>query len=217
VSKVFLRNFILFQDMDDKELEELSKITYQKFYDKNEIIFLEGEVGDAIYLILDGLIKVFRTVESGREKTLALLGQWDFFGEMALLDKSVRSASIQAIKTSQLLVIDREKFNNLLLKFPQISLKIIVTLSNRLREANNQIKALTFKSVKERLHLVLLDLADRYGEESKDGIVITKKITHQELANLVGTTRETITKLLNELIEGGLIIVKKRYLILIDE
>ncbi|OCL26734.1 cAMP-binding protein [Orenia metallireducens] len=203
--------------MDDKELEELSKITYQKFYDKNEIIFLEGEVGDAIYLILDGLIKVFRTVESGREKTLALLGQWDFFGEMALLDKSVRSASIQAIKTSQLLVIDREKFNNLLLKFPQISLKIIVTLSNRLREANNQIKALTFKSVKERLHLVLLDLADRYGEESKDGIVITKKITHQELANLVGTTRETITKLLNELIEGGLIIVKKRYLILIDE
>lgn len=217
MSKVFLRNFILFQDMDDKELEELSKITYQKFYDKNEIIFLEGEVGDAIYLILDGLIKVFRTVESGREKTLALLGQWDFFGEMALLDKSVRSASIQAIKTSQLLVIDREKFNNLLLKFPQISLKIIVTLSNRLREANNQIKALTFKSVKERLHLVLLDLADRYGEESKDGIVITKKITHQELANLVGTTRETITKLLNELIEGGLIIVKKRYLILIDE
>ncbi|WP_083189834.1 Crp/Fnr family transcriptional regulator [Orenia metallireducens] len=217
MSKLFLRNFILFQDMDDKELEELSKITYQKFYDKNEIIFLEGEVGDAIYLILDGLIKVFRTVESGREKTLALLGQWDFFGEMALLDKSVRSASIQAIKTSQLLVIDREKFNNLLLKFPQISLKIIVTLSNRLREANNQIKALTFKSVKERLHLVLLDLADRYGEESKDGIVITKKITHQELANLVGTTRETITKLLNELIEGGLIIVKKRYLILIDE
>lgn len=215
--KNFLRNFILFQDMNEQELEELSKITYQRVYDKNEIIFLEGEVGDAVYLILDGLIKVFRTVESGREKTLVLLGQWEFFGEMALLDKSLRSASIQAMKTSQLLVIDREKFNGLLLKFPQISLKIIVTLSNRLREANNQIKALTFKSVKERLHLVLLDLADKYGEIAKEGTVITKKITHQELANLVGTTRETITKLLNELIEEGIIIVKQRYLILVDK
>ncbi|WP_018248444.1 Crp/Fnr family transcriptional regulator [Orenia marismortui] len=216
MSKKFLEQFFLFQEMNEKELEEIKKIVTKKVYKKNEIIFLEGDLGDSIYLVLDGLIKVFRTGSTGREKTLSLLGRGDFFGEMALLDNNFRSASVQAIKSSQVYIIDKVKFYKLLSDFPQIPLKIIVKLSQRLRKANNQIKNLTFKSVRDRLEVVLLELANRYGERRDEGLLISKKITHQELGNLVGTTRESITKLINEMVEEKKLLVKNRYLILLD-
>ncbi|AGB41283.1 cAMP-binding protein [Halobacteroides halobius DSM 5150] len=212
----FLKNFILFQDLTTDELERVADIIYNESYDKNEIIFWEEDRGDAIYIILDGLVKVFKTNDQGREKTLTLLSRGEFFGEMALLDNSLRSASVKAIKPCQLLIIERSKFKSLVAQYPAISLKIIAILSQRLRKANQQIQNLTFKSVRERLEDELKELAYKYGSEHKRGTLITKKITHQELANLVGTTRATVTKILNQMMENNELLIKDRYLILLD-
>ena len=210
----FLKKLELFNGLTTEELQEIKAIMQEKNFAKNEMIFMEGAEANNFYIILTGLVKVFKTDEQGREKTLSLLGNKDFFGEMALLDNNSRSASVQAIDESKLFKISREKFKRLVTEYPEISLKIIATLSQRLRNSNQQIQNLTFKKVKGRLLDSLKQLADKYGVEQENGILINKKITHQELANLVGTTRATITKLLGELAEENKLEMKDRYLIL---
>ncbi|MBM7556672.1 Crp/Fnr family transcriptional regulator [Halanaerobacter jeridensis] len=210
----FLKKLELFNGLSTEELQEIKAIMQEKNYAKNEMIFMEGAEANNFYIILTGLVKVFKTDEQGREKTLSLLGNKDFFGEMALLDNNSRSASVQAIDESKIFKISRKKFKRLVTEYPEISLKIIATLSQRLRNSNQQIQNLTFKQVKGRLLDSLKQLADKYGVEQENGILINKKITHQELANLVGTTRATITKLLGELIEEDKVEIKNRYLIL---
>jgi CRP/FNR family transcriptional regulator len=218
MASLFLKNLDLFSDLTPEELEKVADITYQAHYDKNEVLFLEGDPGDAFYIISQGLVKVFTTNENGKEKTLSLLGRKDFFGEMALLDDGTRSASVKAVEDSEVLVIEREKFRELISLNPNISLKIIAVLSQRLRRANSQIQELTFSSVRERLENKLQELAQKYGRkrEQAPGVLITKKITHQELADLIGTTRVTTTKILNKLEKEDKILSKERYLIIKD-
>ncbi|MFW6270983.1 MAG: Crp/Fnr family transcriptional regulator, partial [Bacillota bacterium] len=142
----------LFQELKQDELTELEKITYKKDYKKGEMIFLEGEKGDAVYFIKSGLIRVFKVEEGGREKTLAFLGNGEFFGEMAFFEiHKLRSAFVQAVEKTVLYIIERESFLNLIRDKPPIAFKMIATLSRRLREADNQIRNLTFKTVKDRL------------------------------------------------------------------
>ena len=210
----FLKKLDLFKGLTDEELLEIKSIIHRKDYNKNEVLFLEGDRADNFYIILTGLVKIFKTDEKGREKTLSLLGNKDFFGEMALLDNNTRSASVQAIESTKVFKIKRDQFKQLVKKHPGISLKIIATLSQIIRNSNQQIKNLTFKQVKDRLKDTLDNLANKYGVEHQEGILINNKITHQELANLVGTTRATITKLLGELVEKDELIIKDRYLIL---
>ncbi|MGM0502498.1 MAG: Crp/Fnr family transcriptional regulator [Bacillota bacterium] len=210
----FLKKFELFKGLTNEELTGIKSIMQERNYDKNEMLFFEGDAANNFYIILTGLVKVFKTDEKGREKTLSLLGNKDFFGEMALLDNKSRSASVQAIEETKVFKINQNKFKNLISKHPAISLKIIATLSQRIRNSNQQIQNLTFKKVRGRLIDTLNRLADKYGVEHEQGILINNKITHQELANLVGTTRATITKLLGELVESDKLIIKNRYLIL---
>jgi len=206
----------LFNGLNNTELREIESIMQESTYSKNEMLFFEGAAAKNLYIILTGLVKVFKTDEEGREKTLSLLSNKDFFGEMALLDEGTRSASIQAIEDTKVFKIARNKFKQLIAKHPEISLKIIVALSQRLRDSNQQIKNLTFKQVKGRLLDTLQRLADKHGVKREEGILIKNKITHQELANLVGTTRATITKLLGELVDEDRLLIKDRYLILKD-
>lgn len=212
----FLERIPLFQDLTKQELLKIEKIIDQATYQKKEFIFLEEEVGDAFYIILSGLVKVFKTDSNGRERTLSLLDNKDFFGEMALLDDNLRSASVKAIKESKVLVIEKSKFRRLVADYPDISLKIIAILSQRLRKANNQIKDLTFKDVRQRLRAKLQELACNHGVTREEGTLITEKITHQELADLVGTTRATVTKILNEMVAEDKLLIKDRYLIFKD-
>jgi len=212
----FLQKFELFNGLTVTELGEIKSIMQETTYSKNEILFFEGAAANNLYIILTGLVKVFKTDEEGREKTLSLLSNKDFFGEMALLDEGARSASVQAIEETTVFKIARNKFKQLIANHPEISLKIIAALSQRLRNYNQQIKNLTFKQVKGRLLDTLQRLADKHGVKREEGILIKNKITHQELANLVGTTRATITKLLGELVDKDRLLIKDRYLILKD-
>ena len=213
----FLAELILFKDLTTDELAVVEEIIYPAKYQNKEILFMEGDVGDAIYFIEYGLVKIFKTSSQGQEKTLALLKRGDFFGEMAVFNQSLRSASARIMKDSKLLVMGLEEFQEILTDNSDLALKIVATLAKRLKKANQEIKQLTFNSVEERLVKVLLKLQKKHGVKQKKGILISEQLTHQELANLVGSTRGTITKLLNKLAQEDKIINKQGYILLKDQ
>src|SRR5690606_25383107 len=141
--------------------------------------------------------------EDGREKTLALLGEGEFFGEMALLDEGPRSAIAQALEKTTLLTLLRSDFDDFLARNAAASRQIIKVLSSRLRETNAQVMDIVFRDVRGRVATALLKLSDLHGVPCPMGQKIDLKLTHQELANLVGTARETVTRVLAEFQDMG--------------
>jgi len=201
--KQFLKNCVLFKNLNDQQLEKISEMLHKRFYKKGENVFLEQESGNILYIVFQGLIRIYKLSRQGSEKTLALLEKGDYFGEMALLDDNSRSASAQALEDSVLLTLDNNNFHQLISNNPEMATNIITTLSYRLREANQQIEDLTFHDVRARLTSTLEKLEEKYGIQKKEGVLIEKKITHQELANMAGTTRATATKILNKMARDG--------------
>jgi CRP-like cAMP-binding protein len=206
----------LFSDLSPAEVEEINEISFSKEVSADEILFFEDDPGEAIYLILEGMVKITKISTKGREKTLAILESGDLFGEMSLLDGGLRSATAQVLKPAKLLLIHRQGFLQLLHRNPEISSKIIAVLSQRLRETNQQLKNAHFKTVTERVKDYLKKLAKEKGESTKDGTLIKQYLTHHELANLVGTSRESMTRTLHKLEEQGWLKIKDKDLIIID-
>jgi len=215
--KSILKRVPLFSKIADKELEKIAEIFHLKKYRKDEDIFSEGEVGDALYILVSGAVKVFRRSSDGRIKTLAILEKGDFLGEMAILDREIRSANVKAVEDTEMLVIDRRDFEASLTSNPQIAFKIMETLSARLRDADKQIESLTFQNVSGRLVIALLDLAEKHGIKTDKGIKIDMELTHQELAEMVGTAREVVSRILNDFRKTGCIEIEKHYITITDK
>jgi len=215
--KSILKKVPLLSKIDDRQLEKIAEISHMKKYRKGEDIFSEGEVGDALYIVVSGVVKVFRRSSDGRVKTLALLAKGDFLGEMSLLDREIRSANVSAAENTEMLVINRRDFEACLKSNPQISFNIMETLCARLREADRQIESLTFQNVSGRLVIALLDLAEKHGVQAEKGIKINMELTHQELAEMVGTAREVVSRILNDFRKANCIEVEKHYITIIDK
>lgn len=215
--KSVLKRVPLFSKIEDKELEKITEISHLKKYRKDEDIFSEGEVGDALYILVSGVVKVFRTSSDGRIKTLALLQKGDFLGEMAILEKEIRSANVRAVEDAEMLVINRRDFEASLTTNPQIAFKIMETICARLRDADKQIESLTFQNVSGRLVIALLDLAEKHGVQTKKGIKIDMELTHQELSEMVGTAREVVSRILNDFRKTNCIEIEKHYITITDK
>lgn len=201
----FLRQVDLFSNLEEKELAQIRSIVTERSFPKHSMLFLENTEGDGLYLIKSGAVKIFRSTEDGREKILAIFRRGDFFGEMSLLDGGLRSASAETMERSIMMVIMRSDFMKLLGQFPALSIKIIHALCQRLRRANEQIEMIAFWDVRTRVLKILLDLAYEHGTCLNKGMRIDLRLTHQELASLAATSRETVTRVLQELQEQGLI------------
>lgn len=212
-----LREISLFANISQDDLVKLSDIVQQRKFSKGNIIFLEDEPGQTFYIIKSGLVKISRIASDGRIKTLSILQPFDYFGEMAVLDSHHRSATAEALVDSVLLVIYKNDFENLIKKNPHIALEIIHTLSERLRYANQQIEDLAFQDSQRRLINIILKLTQQFGEKDAEKIKIKITLTHQELSELAGVSRETVTRHLNHLEREGLIKLEKHQLIILNE
>jgi CRP-like cAMP-binding protein len=212
-----LRAIPLFQNLGDEGLHEIADLLIERKFPKNATIFEEGVPGDYMYLIQNGQVKVTKVSEDGREKILAIHSEGDFFGEMALVEREPRSASIKTMRPCVLLALSRNDFLSLLRQNPDISLELIRVLSQRLRDANGQVRALLFERVEGRARGVLRRLA-RDAQPDAEGRAPTPTVTHQQLADLVGTSRETITRVVKELKDSGWLRQEgKRYLVPLDD
>ena len=202
-SVAILKNIDIFSGLKEKDRKKLHQLAIEKNVPRGEYVFLRGTFGKVLYLVMEGLIKIEQPTERGKVKTLALLGPGECFGEMAIITNMPRSASALALENAKLLMLKREVFVSHLQNHPEISLRIIEVLCQRLTEANEQIKSLTFDSVAARLANNLVSLAEKFGEQDKEAWRIRIRLTHQELADLVGSTREIVTRTLKLFADEG--------------
>lgn len=214
--ETFLRRVPFFSGLEDDHIAALSKMLVEKRHRKGSVIFFEGDPGDALFIVASGMIKIYRVAEDGREKTLAILRDGDVFGEMALLDGEPRSAIAETLESTTLFALHRKDFSTFLSANPSIATHIIKVLCARLRQANADVMDVVFRDVRSRLVRTLLNLAERHGTACPGGVRIELKLTHQELANLIGTARETVTRMLAEFQDAGCLTMDGRYLVIRD-
>ncbi len=218
-----LKGVDLFSALDDSQLEVLSNMAINKFYEKDEVIILEDDDSNqSFFIIASGQVKVFISGIEGREAILALLKEGDFFGEMSLLDGDPRSASVKAVERSELVTIRREDFLEELKKLPELSMTLLVEMSKRLRKANRQISSLALMSVYGRIAATILQLMEEQGVRTrlKDGtsvVVIHNRPSQQQLAEMSGTTRETVSRVLGNLQKKGSIALSGKDLYILHE
>ena len=191
-----LRRSPLFATLDDAAFKLLTDDITEIDLSRNAVLFYEGDPGDQLYAVLSGKVKLGRTAADGRENMIAIMGPGDVFGEMALFDPSPRSTNAVAVSETRLAAIKHESFKRAQQQDPSISDQVIKTLARRLRHSNEALADLVFSDVPGRLAKALLDLADRFGRPATDGILVAHELTQEELAQLVGASRETVNKAL---------------------
>jgi CRP/FNR family transcriptional regulator, cyclic AMP receptor protein len=204
-STKFLSSVPIFSELPDEALEKIEKTGSSKSFKKNEVILMEEESGTALFVIVSGKVKVARSSNDGREVILTILTDSDFFGEMAILDGLARSASVVAIEDTELFMLQRNDFMILLREHPEISIVLLQELTRRLRAADMKIKALSLKDAEGKVASVLLQLADEVGKIKQGKVEIDKLPLQQDLANMAGTSRETISRTLHSFAKKGLI------------
>jgi CRP/FNR family transcriptional regulator, cyclic AMP receptor protein len=218
-----LKGVDLFSALDDAQLDTLASMIIEKPYRKGEIILMEDDdSSQSLFIIARGEVKVVLTAEDGREAILASLKEGDFFGEMALLDGEPRSATVRAVEESRLLTIRREDFLSSMRRQPDLALTLLAEMSRRLRKSNRQISSLALMRVYGRVAATLLQLMEERGvrTKAKDGrsiIVVKDRPTQQFIADMSGTTRETVSRVLNYFQKKGYIVLDGKDLLILQE
>ena len=206
----FFEDGTLFNNLSKEELSQLSQIARKRKYERNQIVFYEGDLGGSLYMIVSGSVKIVIMSEDGREHILGLLQEGDFFGEISLIDGRTRSATAIALDNVSIVMISRDDFVRLLRDNPEMSLKIMVTLCERLRKTDKHVESLAFLSAPGRVAQVLINMADQFTESKTwDDITMPHKITRQEFASIAGTSRETLTRVLMDFQDDGVITLEK--------
>jgi CRP/FNR family transcriptional regulator, cyclic AMP receptor protein len=200
------RRFPLFAHLDERELAVIAAVAKTRRYAKDDVIFYEDETGDIFYVIREGKVKVTMISPEGKEIILSMLGPGDFFGEMALLDDEPRSATIVAIEPVELITIWRNDFLQILADNFVMTRKVLAEISKRLRSASSRIESLATMDVYGRLARFFLNLARENGKTVDNGYVAVTRPTHQSIANMIGTSRETVSRLIHDLMRQGLLL-----------
>lgn len=195
----------LFSVLEAEERRALAERLMPRRILKSQAVFLQGDPGDEMYLLLEGRIRIGCESLSGREITLDLLKDGGFFGEMALLDGEPRSATAMAEEPCQLLVLRRSDFQSFLKGSPNASIALLAFLSRRLRVANDKIQDLALLTVRQRLAALLVDLSLKEGEPHPNGVLLGASVSHKALSGFLGTSRETVSRMCSELKEQGLV------------
>jgi CRP-like cAMP-binding protein len=200
-----LSEISIFRGLSLEELDALTALLHRRRFRRGEVIFRQGDPGSTLYLIESGEVKLMLVSPQGKEVILAILGPGGFFGELALMDGEPRSADALTRVDSCLLALHREPFLDFLSAHPHVAVRVIEALSRRLRRTTGLVQDAAFLDVPARLARVVLQLSEVRGQLSPDGIILSPRLTQSELAELVGTTRETINKWLGLYERQGLL------------
>ena len=218
-----LKGVELFSELNEEQLGMIANLVIVKNYNRDETVVLEGDDSmQALYLIATGSVQVYMTGIDGRETILSFLERGDFFGEMSLIDGEPRSASVRTVTDAKLLVIHRESFLSLLRKTPEIAMALMGELCKRLRKANRQIGSLSTMSVSGRVAGTLLNLMEERGvrihtDNGNMVTVIHTRPTQQQLADMSGTTRETVSRICSLLVKTNAIAMTGKDIVIFDE
>src|SRR3954471_2805061 len=200
-----LRQVSIFAELPPETIADLARRVWRKEAEASSVIVNQEEAGDQLFVIAEGKVKVVLYGETGREIILSILRTGDFFGEMSLLDRQPRSANVVAVEDSQLLGLDRDAFQTHLTAHPSTALAILAEMSRRLRHADEVIGNLALLDVYARVARTIRDLAQKQGQPVDGGLLIKERPTQQEIAGLIGTSRETVSRALSDFARRGLL------------
>ncbi|MDA8335801.1 MAG: Crp/Fnr family transcriptional regulator [Peptococcaceae bacterium] len=213
----YLRHIPIFAGLEPEELLEIEKLVLERRYGKGRIIFLEGEPGEAVFFLKSGRVKIAKTTPDGREHILHYIHPGDVFAEVVLFGDQTYPASAEIVEDAQLGLIRNQDMEALLIKSPSIAVALLKVMSRRLREAQAKINSLAHDDSYRRMTGMLLDLVRQYGVPAEKGTCIDINLTNQELANLIGTTRETANRILNDFRRSGVLIADRQRITITDE
>lgn len=209
-----LRQIPLFADLSQSTLAALAGSMERRTYRKGQVILRQGEPGESLFVIVSGQVRIYTLSLDGHELSMCICCKGDFFGEMALLTDHPRSASAAAMRRTEALVLHRQAFHNQLMSNPQAAVRIIETLSQRLRRTTESIEELVSLNVNQRIARKLLELVKLYGVEQKDGrILIDLDLSQEAIASLVGTTRESANRALSALRDQGIVQIERVHIL----
>jgi CRP/FNR family transcriptional regulator/CRP/FNR family cyclic AMP-dependent transcriptional regulator len=190
-----LANLPFFANSDPDELRELATRVKRRVYKHGETIYHKDDAGSTMYLIVDGTVKISVPSELGNEMILSILCKGDFFGELSLFDGEPRSATVSCVGSAEVLIIYRDDFIAYLNKHPKIAVNIIKILSQRIRRTDGLVEDVVFLDIPARLAKKLLELSESYGKKLPSGAIeIDLRLTQQDIANMLGTTRESVNR-----------------------
>jgi len=200
-----LRNVPIFTDLSDSDLNRIASKMVSRGYEKGQMILLEESTGETFFIITSGTVKVTRLSDDGREVILALLGESDFFGEMSLLDGEVRSANIVANEDAEVMTLSRRDFLECLETYPKIAIALLEELAVRLRKSDQQIESLSLSDSEQRIGITLIRLAEERGTIKRGDVTVQNLPYQQDIANMAGTSRETVSRTLKLLEDKKLV------------
>lgn len=212
-----LRLVPLFTELDEKVLDYLASVCQEKQYEKDSHILHQEEKGDNFFIIDKGSVKVTRLAEDGREAVLAFLHEGDFFGELAILDGETRSANVITLEPCRIQTINRHEFLDLLEQHPSVAVSLLRELALRLRKTDLHLEYLTLSDAEGKIAAILIELAEEYGTYKMGDVTLGTLPMQQDIANMAGTTRETVSRMIKKLEEknwlrrDGQKLVIKRY------
>ncbi len=183
---------------------------------KGSVLFAEGDEGDHLYVIVEGKLKLGTSSGDGRENLLSILGPGEMFGELSLFDPGPRTSTATAVTDAKLLSLGQEKLIPWLATNPNVSLQLLARLAQRLRRTNEAVGDLVFSDVPGRVAKALIDLGERFGKQTDEGLFVHHDLTQEELAQLVGASRETVNKALADFAGRGWVRLEPRAVVVLD-
>lgn len=208
----------IFSNLNNEELLEIVNMTGHNNYSKGENIFLEGDEAETLYLINEGKIKLYKYTKDGKQQILHILSEGDFFGELNLFKNSQYGFSAEAIGSSKICTLTKDKMKSIILSKPEIGIKILEVVGDRLSKVESLAQHLATNDVESRLAYLLVDMMESYGKKTAKGIEIELPISREDMSNYTGVARETISRKLKKFEEEGYIkLVGTKRVIILEE
>ena len=211
-----VRKAPLFTALDEASAATLRASMTGVKLSRGQVLFKEGDAGDQLFVVVDGKLKLGTTSNDGRENLLSILGPGDMFGELSLFDPGPRTATATAVVDSKLLALANDQVIGWVKEHPQVSLQLLGRLAQRLRKANDVLSDLVFSDVPGRVAKAIIELGERFGTKKDDGLLVNHELTQEELAQLVGASRETVNKALADVASRGWVKLEPRAVIILD-
>src|SRR5438270_4825246 len=206
---VYLKQVSIFRGLDDQEVHDLISVAKKRTFRSGEVIFHRDDPGQILYMIKEGKVKICLISPDGQEMTLVVFGKGEYFGDLALLDGLPRSADAVALEKVECYTLQRSDFQKAIMKNPKIAIQVLEVLSKRIRSTDAMVEDLIFLDVYGRVAKKLLELSDAHGVKAENGTRIDVRLTQQELASMVGASRESVNKVMGYFMDKGYISTDK--------
>lgn len=213
----FIRQTPMLADLPERELELLDQVSESIDLRRRGVVWEPGDTTNTIYLLRAGIVKLSKTNDEGRELTLGFYTRDALVGELGVVNESPHDTTCEAYEDSQLLAIPKDDFVRVMMRHPALAMRMIRLVGDRRQRLENRVESLLFKSAHSRLAALFLDLGDTFGVRDSRGRIVNLKLTHKEIASLIGATRETVSFAILDLRKDGLVLTEGKRVILVDE